>query len=59
MLYRWMQNLIKGSHGRIGAEPEYHPVLITDQKQEGSSISANQVVNVILSSLRKKDTDSC
>ena len=52
-------NLIKGSHGRIGAKPEYHPVLITDQKQEGSSISANQVVNVILSSLRKKDTDSC
>ena len=52
-------NLIKGSHGRIGAKPEYHPVLITDQKQEVSSISANQVVNVILSSLRKKDTDSC
>ena len=52
-------NLIQGSHGRIGAEPEYHPVLITDKKQEGSSISANQVVNVILSSLRKKDTDSC
>jgi len=51
-------NLIKGSHGRIGAKPEYHPVLITDQKQEGSSISANQVVNVILSSLRKKDGNS-
>ena len=51
-------NLIKGSHGRIVAKPEYHPVLITDQKQEGSSISANQVVNVILSSLRKKDGNS-
>jgi predicted AlkP superfamily pyrophosphatase or phosphodiesterase len=47
-------NLIKGSHGRIGGKPEYHPVLITDQKQEGSSISANQVFNIILSSLRKK-----
>ncbi len=52
-------NLIKGSHGRIGGKPEYHPVLITDQKQEGSSISANHVYNIILSSLRKKDTDSC
>lgn len=51
--------LIKGSHGRIGGKPEYHPVLITDQKQEGSSISANHVFNIILSSLRKKDTDSC
>jgi predicted AlkP superfamily pyrophosphatase or phosphodiesterase len=45
--------LIKGSHGRIGGKPEYHPVLITDQKQEGSSISANQVFNIILSTLRK------
>ncbi len=52
-------NLIKGSHGRIGGKPEYHPVLITDKKQEGSSISANHVFNIILSSLRKKDTDSC
>jgi predicted AlkP superfamily pyrophosphatase or phosphodiesterase len=51
--------LIKGSHGRIGVKPEYHPVLITDKKQEGSSISANHVFNIILSSLRKKDTDSC
>ena len=51
--------LIKGSHGRIGGKPEYYPVLITDQKQEGSSISANQVFNIILSTLRKKDTDSC
>ena len=51
--------LIKGSHGRIGGKPEYYPVLITDQKQEGSSISANHVFNIILSSLRKKDTDSC
>ena len=52
-------NLIKGSHGRTGVRPEYQPVLITDQKQEGSSISANQVFNIILSTLRKKDTDSC
>lgn len=51
-------NLIKGSHGRIGAKPEYHPVLITDQKQEGSPISANHVFNIILSSLRKKDGNS-
>jgi predicted AlkP superfamily pyrophosphatase or phosphodiesterase len=48
-------NLIKGSHGRTGVRPEYQPVLITDQKQEGSLISANHVFNVILSSLRKQE----
>lgn len=46
-------NLVKGSHGRIGVRPEFQPVLITDQKQEGSSISANDIFNIILSSLRK------
>lgn len=46
-------NLVKGSHGRIWVRPEFQPVLITDQKQEGSSISANDIFNIILSSLRK------
>ena len=46
-------NLVKGSHGRTGARPEYQPVLITDQKQEESLISANQIFNIILTSLRK------
>ena len=46
-------NLVKGSHGRTGVKPEYQPVLITDQKQEGFSISANQIFNIILTSLRK------
>jgi len=46
-------NLVKGSHGRIGVRPEFQPVLITDQKQEESLISANQIFNIILTSLRK------
>lgn len=46
-------NLVKGSHGRTGVKPEYQPVLITDQKQEESLISANQIFNIILTSLRK------
>jgi predicted AlkP superfamily pyrophosphatase or phosphodiesterase len=46
-------NLVKGSHGRIGVRPEFQPVLITDQKQEESPISANDIFNIILSSLRK------
>jgi predicted AlkP superfamily pyrophosphatase or phosphodiesterase len=46
-------NLVKGSHGRIGVRPEFQPVLITDQELEGSPISANDIFNIILSSLRK------
>ena len=46
-------NLIKGSHGRTGVRPEYQPVLITNDKQVESPISANNIYNVILASLRK------
>ncbi len=45
--------LIRGSHGRTGVPPEYQPVLISDYKHEGSSISAPEVFDVIWKILKK------
>jgi predicted AlkP superfamily pyrophosphatase or phosphodiesterase len=42
--------LIKGSHGRIGADSEFHPVLIQDQPVP-KSIQATEVYSVIWKSL--------
>lgn len=46
-------DLIRGSHGRTGVRPEYQPVLISDLKKEGSSISAPEVFDVIWAVLNK------
>lgn len=43
--------LIKGSHGRTGEHPHFHPVLITDQKQQEGSILPTAVFNVIMTNL--------
>jgi predicted AlkP superfamily pyrophosphatase or phosphodiesterase len=45
-------SLIKGSHGRTGALPEYQPVLISDYKHTVDSIPATKVYDVIMSALR-------
>lgn len=39
--------LIKGSHGRVGADKKYHPVLITKNPLEQKSVSAIKVYDVI------------
>lgn len=39
--------LVKGSHGSISNPAAYHPVLITDHKQENSAIPATAVYNII------------
>lgn len=46
-------DLIRGSHGRIGVPPEYQPVLISDYKHGGNSISAPEVFDVIWKVLKK------
>lgn len=46
-------SLIKGSHGRIGVQPEYQPVLISDDKHStGDPIPATEVYKVIMSALK-------
>lgn len=46
-------SLIKGSHGRIGVQPEYQPVLISDDKHStGDPILATEVYKVIMSALK-------
>ena len=46
-------SLVKGSHGRIGVNPEYQPLLISDDKHstEGSMLPTD-VYNVIMSALK-------
>ncbi|MEO5998122.1 MAG: nucleotide pyrophosphatase/phosphodiesterase family protein [Chitinophagaceae bacterium] len=39
--------LIKGSHGRVGTPKEFHPVLITDTRQNAGELLAPDVYEVI------------
>jgi len=39
--------LIKGSHGRIGSPPEFHPVLITTNQEKTGSVQATDVMPII------------
>lgn len=39
--------LIKGSHGRIGAPSEFHPVLITANRKRPGSVPATDVMQII------------
>ena len=43
--------LIKGSHGRIGSAPEFHPIIITDKKLDYKSIAAVDVFKIIYDDL--------
>ena len=46
-------SLDKGSHGRIGVQPEYQPLLISDYKHSlGDSMLPTEVYHVIMSALR-------
>lgn len=46
-------SLVKGSHGRIGVQPEYQPLLISDYKHSsGDSMLPTEVYHVIMSALR-------
>ena len=45
--------LIKGSHGRVGTPKEFHPVLITDVKQDAGEIAAPDVYDVIWKQLNR------
>lgn len=46
--------LIKGSHGRLGTSPEFHPVIITKERLE-KSISPVDVQSVLWNSLTSGD----
>jgi predicted AlkP superfamily pyrophosphatase or phosphodiesterase len=46
-------SLVKGSHGRIGVEPAFQPVLITNHKLDQESISADSIFDLIIRTLRK------
>ena len=39
--------LIKGSHGRMGGSPAYHPIIITDQKVVTDTLTAVDVFDII------------
>ncbi|MDB5120763.1 MAG: alkaline phosphatase family protein [Sphingobacteriales bacterium] len=43
--------LVKGSHGNISSSKNYHPVLITDEAQNGIDIVATDVFDIIWKSL--------
>lgn len=46
-------SLIKGSHGRIGVQPEYQPVLISEDKHStGDPMLPTEVYKVIMSALK-------
>jgi len=45
--------LIKGSHGRIGVEKQYQPVLISDMKFDSGTFAPNEVFQLIWSALKK------
>jgi predicted AlkP superfamily pyrophosphatase or phosphodiesterase len=40
-------SLVKGSHGRIGKDPRFYPIIITDQELLGQSLTAINVQEVI------------
>ena len=44
--------LIKGSHGRIGNAPEFHPVIITDKKLQYENITAVDVFDIIYQEMK-------
>ncbi|WP_449435153.1 hypothetical protein [Pedobacter steynii] len=45
--------LIKGSHGSVNTPPEFHPVLITDQKlNNNGNIQATEVHDLIWKALK-------
>ena len=46
-------NLIKGSHGRIGVEPLYKPVFISEYKHQKETISAPEIFNAIWDLLKR------
>jgi predicted AlkP superfamily pyrophosphatase or phosphodiesterase len=43
--------LVKGSHGRIGSNKEFHPVLITANKNQPKELPATDVYGIIWNSL--------
>ena len=43
--------LIKGSHGRIGSAPKFHPIIITDKKLNYKNITAVDVFDIIYEEL--------
>lgn len=45
--------LVKGSHGRVGGSPEYHPVLITDGKVQPEKVQAPDVHEIIWQHLNR------
>ena len=45
-------NLIKGSHGSINTPLQFHPVLITDQKESDDQLAAINVYDIILKHLK-------
>ena len=45
--------LIKGSHGRIGSAPKFHPIIITDKKLNYKNITAVDVFDIIYEQLTR------
>ncbi len=45
--------LIKGSHGRVNTPAKFHPVLITDSKQEKDALIGTDVYDVIWKHLKR------
>lgn len=45
--------LIKGSHGRVNTPAKFHPVLITDSKQENDALIGTDVYDVIWKHLNR------
>jgi predicted AlkP superfamily pyrophosphatase or phosphodiesterase len=43
--------LVKGSHGRVGSAKEFHPVLITGNKDQPKELPATDVYDIIWNSL--------
>lgn len=46
-------NLIKGSHGRTGVDPEFKPVFISEYKHQKETISAPEIFNTIWNLLKR------
>jgi len=45
-------SMIKGSHGCVTTPKEYHPVLVTENGKQGTSVSAIDIYNVIWKQLQ-------
>ena len=45
--------IIKGSHGRIGSAPKFHPIIITDKKLNYKNITAVDVFDIIYEQLTR------